>query len=124
MPMKNLLALATAASLLALPPAAEAGPAPSVIHTSGHAACGCALHTKRIVVGYDNCRRPVYRYIALPVTHHCGHGHRSILRTSSCSPHGVSRVHTWTLGSHGHVHWSSRSHCHSRPIIRIRTSCR
>lgn len=124
--MKKLLAIAllTITSLVALPQTATAGPSHSITYKSGHTACGCSIYTKRIIVGWDSCRRPIYRYIALPVAHHCGHGHHTVLRTSSCGPRIISSHRSWSTSSWGHCRPVVPSHCHSRPLIRIRTHCR
>ena len=126
--MNKLLAIAlvTISTLIILPQAAQAGPSLNITYKSGHSACGCPIYTQRIVTGWDSCRRPIYRYVALPVSHRCGHHHvvRPILRTSSCSPRIVPTCRTWTYSSRSRCLPIIPRTCHSRPIIRIRTHCR
>ena len=76
--MKKLLAtIATIfVGLVALPEKAEASPhhgnSNSYTYKSGHAPCGCAIYTKRVIASYDYHRRPVYRYYKVPFVHTCG----------------------------------------------------
>lgn len=35
------------------------------------ASCGCKNYTKRVVVGWDSCKRPIYRYYYVPTKHFC-----------------------------------------------------
>jgi len=91
--MKKLIAIATALLVGGVfAPQAEARPQAvgnySIIN-AGHHSCGCAIQTKRYVVGYDRYRRPIYRYVTVPTVHRC--------RTHS-------RVHS----SHyrGHSNWN------------------
>jgi hypothetical protein len=77
MTMKKLIAIiATAVTgLIVFPQEAEAGHAQvSITYRSGHSACGCPMYTKRYFSGYDCYRRPVYRYVGVPLVHRCrGH---------------------------------------------------
>lgn len=60
--------------LVVLPERAEAGRVTaSFTYQSGRTACGCPVYTRRYVAGYDCYRRPVYRYVAVPVAHRCAH---------------------------------------------------
>lgn len=60
--------------LVAFPERADAGHATvSFTYQSGRTSCGCPTYTRRHVAGYDCHRRPVYRYVAVPVTHRCSH---------------------------------------------------
>ena len=72
--------LVTITGLVALPNKAEARPyshsGSSYTYRSGHASCGCAIYTKRILSGYDHCRQPIYRYCGVPIVHRC-HSKRS-----------------------------------------------
>lgn len=122
------ITLLAIAGLFALPQSAEAGSSSlSITYKSGHAACGCPIYTKRVVVGWDHLRRPIYRYYSVPVAHRCTRTTcttRPVLRTSSCGPWIVRQTYGTrcaptppTCGSR----WSS--HHHSSTIVRIRT-CR
>ncbi|MBL49975.1 MAG: hypothetical protein CMP28_13640 [Roseibacillus sp.] len=76
-------------------PRAEAGPLhQSVTYRSGTTACGCPIYTRRYVRGYDSCRRPIYGYCRVPLSHGRTCRHVSSYRRSSY-----------------------RSHCHG-PVIR------
>jgi hypothetical protein len=84
--MKIIIATLTIiVGLLALSPTAEARSpkhcGSSYTYRSGHASCGCAIYTKRILSGYDHCRQPIYRYYGVPIVHHC-HSKRSTYRSS------------------------------------------
>ena len=74
--MKIIIAtLVTALGMVVLPQKAEARPhghcGTGYTYRSGHASCGCSIYTKRIIIGYDHCRRPIYRYHSVPVVHRC-----------------------------------------------------
>ena len=87
--MKTLLAIAAVALTgLALPQKAEAGHSScnsSYTYQSGRTSCGCPIYTKRIFNGYDCYRRPIYRYISVPVVHRCRSNHYSSNRGCSSS---------------------------------------
>ena len=80
--MKTLLAIlaTTAFSLVALPTKAEArscNTGHSYTYAIGKTSCGCTIYQRRVIVGYDCHRRPIYRYYSVPVTHRCRSHYRS-----------------------------------------------
>jgi len=95
--MKIIIAtLAIIVGLLALSPTSEARSpkhcGSSYTYRSGHASCGCAIYTKRILSGYDHCHRPIYRYCGVPIVHHC-HSKRSHYSSSYRSSYGHHNNH-------------------------------
>lgn len=103
--MKIIIAtLVSVLGLVALPNKAEArhgdSGSSSYTYRSGHASCGCAIYTKRVITGYDCYRRPIYRYYSVPIVHRC-HSNRS-------------HHHSYHRPSYGHRgYYSSYSH-HNR----------
>jgi hypothetical protein len=92
--MKTLLAIAaTALAGLALPQTAEAGHSNvsvNLTYQSGHGSCGCPIYTQRVFAGYDCYRRPVYRYVSVPVRHSC-HASHSRYNSPQYSNHGYAQ---------------------------------
>ncbi|MDE0859669.1 MAG: hypothetical protein OSA93_05885 [Akkermansiaceae bacterium] len=81
--MKKILTLiiGLAASGIALPSIAQAGSLRieySTTSVSEHYSCGCAIQTKRVFIGYDCNRRPIYRHYSVPTVHRCGSSHRNV----------------------------------------------
>ncbi len=75
--MKTILAtIATVfVTLVALPQKAEARPHPvghSYIYQSGYSSCGKATFIKRVIVSYNRCGQPIYRYYRMPSSYRCG----------------------------------------------------
>ena len=84
--MKKLIAIAATilTGLVAFPENAEAGHSSvSFTYQSGRSSCGCPSYTKRYFSGYDCYRRPIYRYVSVPVVHRCSHGSRGSHYTHS-----------------------------------------
>ena len=118
--MKIIIAtLAIIVGLLALSPTAEARSpkhcGSSYTYRSGHASCGCAIYTKRILSGYDHCRQPIYRYCGVPVVHHC-HSKRSHYSSSYGHQSGHynhrSRYNNYSSSRYGHSRYGSRHGSH------------
>ncbi len=70
--MKKILTIiiGLAASGLALPATAQASglrQAQVKGNHSGHHTSGYTIQTKRVLAGYDKYRRPIYRYVKIPV---------------------------------------------------------
>ena len=113
--MKKPIAIAAAilTSIVAFPQKAEAGySSVSFTYQSGRSACGCPIYTKRYVAGYDCYRRPIYRYVSVPVVHRCSHeSHRSHYIHSNrnhCRP--VYRPSCGTSYTRNHYTHPPRSH--------------
>lgn len=105
MTMKKLIAIIATAvvGLIAAPQEAEAGHASvSFTYQSGRSSCGCPIYTKRHFHGYDCYRRPIYRYVHVPVTHRC--------RSHAVSPHHYR---------HGRFYYKSSRH--HRPVPHYRS---
>ena len=102
--MKNIIAIAATilTGLVAFPEKAEAGHASvSFTYQSGRSSCGCPTYTKRYFSGYDCHRRPIYRYVSVPVVHRCSHhAHR---------PHVNHYIHSRSQFRPA-PHYSNRSH--------------
>ena len=62
--MKKVLLLLT---LLCLTVTTNAGEFTKV----GCMSCGCGQYVQRVIVAYDNCRRPIYHTRYVPVRHTC-----------------------------------------------------
>jgi len=111
--------LVTITGLVALPNKAEARPyshsGSSYTYRSGHASCGCAIYTKRILSGYDHCRQPIYRYCGVPIVHRC-HSKRSHYSSSYGHQSGHynhrSRYNNYSSSRYGHSRYSSRHGSH------------
>ena len=76
MTMKRLIAILAVATtgLVLFPQTAAAGHSRvGVTYQSGRSSCGCPVYTRRSIKGYDCYRRPVYRYVRVPVIHRCRH---------------------------------------------------
>ena len=105
--MKNIIAIAATilTGLVAFPEKAEAGHASvSFTYQSGRSSCGCPTYTKRYFSGYDCHRRPIYRYVSVPVVHRCKH-----TRSHSYTRYTPSRHYSNHSYSRG---YSSRSSYH------------
>lgn len=95
--MKTILAtIATIfVGLVALPEKVEARPhsghvGHSYTYCSGHASCGCATYTRRVIASYDCYNRPIYRYYSVPTLHSCRsshHGHHGSRYTPRYNNH-------------------------------------
>ncbi|MGJ8696753.1 MAG: hypothetical protein ACSHYF_10570 [Verrucomicrobiaceae bacterium] len=108
--MKKILALilGLTAGGLTLPTTAEAGSlriGHATISVSGHHSCGCAIQTKRVFVGYDCYRRPVYRYYSVPTVHRC-----SSHRQPSHYSHRSHSTHSSYYGNQRNPYLRSGSH--------------
>ncbi|MGB0774424.1 MAG: hypothetical protein ACPG32_07225 [Akkermansiaceae bacterium] len=111
--MKKLIAtlVTVLVSFVALPETVEAGHyhiGHSYTYRSGSTSCGCAIYTKRVVVGYDCYRRPIYRYYSQPVSHRCHHS-RSHYRPQH-SHHGNRYYSHYPHRSRSYPSRSHRSH--------------
>jgi len=113
--MKTLLAIAaTALTGLALPQTADAGHSNvsvNITYQSGHSSCGCPIYTQRVFAGYDCYRRPVYRYVSVPVRHSC-HSSHSRYNSPQYSNHGYSQRGYAQRGS-SHSQYAGRSYGNS-----------
>ncbi|NNC87648.1 MAG: hypothetical protein HKN82_04210 [Akkermansiaceae bacterium] len=92
--MKKLLAIAATAltGLFLMPAKAEAGHSSCHTYRSGYASCGCPTYTKRYFRGYDSCRRPIYSYVRLALSH-----------GSSCRHRSHHSSHRYSSGHYRHV---------------------
>lgn len=120
--MKKLIVAIAAAvvSLTAMPEKAQAAPhhhhriGHSHTYCSGHAACGCRVYTRRVVIGFDCYHRPVYRYFSVPIVHRC---HRYVRPGRYHHHHHAHHRHY-----HGHHYYGHHGHhgIHGSYTVRTR----
>ena len=112
--MKKLIAIAATilTALVAFPEKAQAGySSVSFTYQSGRSSCGCPTYTKRVFAGYDCHRRPIYRYVSVPVVHRCSHhSHRGHYNHSRSHYRPTYRPSCGTSYSRNHYYRPSRSH--------------
>ncbi len=85
------------------------GYAPGFKRCIGYSSCGCPIYQRRVIVSYDCYNHPIYRYISVPVVHHCRTYYRPPVH--HCAPHYVAPHHYYGRRYHhcGHSHHRSHS---------------
>lgn len=83
--------------------------ADSAYYKSKTESCGCHSYFKRVFHGYDNCRRPIYRYYRTPVKHN----HSCTNRPRYTHHQRYSYSHSSASRHYPH-YYNSRSYNHHR----------
>ena len=60
-----------------------------------NASCGCKNYVKRYVVGWDNCRKPIYRYCHVPTKHFCRKYTKPYTRYNSYNNYNYRRSNSY-----------------------------